>query len=181
MTVAVLAFLGIAVSACVAGPSPSAPGPTPVPTAFVITVGGTSTPVRSADDCASLGDPWFSEWCRDLAAYRPGDVPATLEGRIDRETVAMIYAGLAWSLLHGDDAICDNPLVGTFLSFSATPPSPMPSPSVPPAQHCRDDLQITLGLAQAHDNAINLTSPDTQVDGTVALPNGQPLPTLPPT
>jgi hypothetical protein len=162
---------------------PATPGAQPTPaavTAFTVTTTEATITIHSAADCSAIADAWLKAWCRDLVAYRPGDVPTQLQAnqRVDAAMVQLIYAGLTWSLLVGDDSICDNSIVAAFLSFQAVA-RPSPTPYVTPSQHCRAALAATRSTAESQDGRIVVSSQDTLTQVFVALPNGLPLPTLP--
>lgn len=149
-----------------------------VPSFSLTTSEGTIIPVRGAADCAELADSWLRVWCRDLVDYRAGAIPTKLEPnqRVDQAMVQLIYAGLAWAVLQGDDTICDNPLVGAFLSFTAVSP-PAPTPFMSPSQRCRNDLATTRAQSQTHGHTFSVVSQDSRVEVRVGLPGGKPLPT----
>jgi hypothetical protein len=146
---------------------------------FMVTASEATIPITDAGDCSAIGDAWLEAWCRDLVAYTPGDVPTTIERTnlgLNQPLIQLIYASLTWSLLHGDDTICDNPLVAAFLSFSAVAPGPSPTPSVTPSQRCRDLLAATLAEAQGDGGTFQVWSQITDVSVRVGLADGQALP-----
>jgi hypothetical protein len=146
--------------------------------AFTVRVGELTIEVRKADDCAGIADSWLEAWCRDLVVYRAGVLPTTLQAnqRVDQQMLQLMYAGLAWSKLHGDDTICENPLVGRLLSFTAAP-VPSTTPSVSPAQRCRDGLTSEWSLARTNGETFPIVSRASRQEVRVGLPGGLPLPT----
>ena len=150
-------------------------------TGFTITTAaGDENQIGAVGDCTALSDPWLQAWCRDLVTYRPGVLPTKLEPnqKIDRATIQLIYAGLAWAVLRGDGSICDNPLVAAFVSSSpGGAPGPSPTPSMSPTQRCRQGIATSRAEAEGHGGSFSVLSPDTLVEVRVGLPGGEPLPT----
>jgi hypothetical protein len=150
-------------------------------TAFALrTDAGKTMLIDAPGDCAAVADPWLEGWCRDLVVYEPGDLPTALKAgqRVDQDLLQRIYAALFWSMLHGDDTICQNDVVAAFVSFTAAPP-PSPMPTTLPAQHCREELRQTSENAAREHGAISWLTPGGSTQISVALPGGQPLPTFP--
>jgi hypothetical protein len=160
------------VAASSTDPASTDPAPTTVDTISysrfsMVTDAGQSIAISGPNDCKAVADSWLEDFCTNLAAYNKNILPSSassmagLHGKAWADLDRHIQVAVARAVLHGDDTICDNPVVSAWVSAGAHVSDG--------AATCRVDLAATI-----KKGSFFVTDPDTNANLTITLSSVQP-------
>ena len=155
------------VAASSTDPASTDPAPTTVDTISysrfsVVTDAGQSIAISGPNDCRAVTDPWLEDFCTNLAAYNKNILPSSassmagLHGKAWGDFDRHIQVAVARAILHGDESICENPVVSAWVSAG--------SQVSDGAATCRYDLASTF-----KKGSFSVIDPDTNASLTIHL------------
>ncbi len=82
--------------------------------------------INAAADCDLLSDGWLADWCRNVAAFDPGiipaqmaDLPKDLYGKAWTDFDQHVQAALAWALINDNGDLCGQPVIDAYFAVGS--------------------------------------------------------------
>jgi hypothetical protein len=120
--------------------------------------GGSAITFATAIDCDRLVNPFLKKWCQLEINFDPALLPKGVPTQGDR---AVVFAGMAWGLVRGNDAVCDRPAIRGWIEAVGH--------SAGGSELCRSSF-----AALRAQGSFGITDPQTGATLTVVLPQASP-------